>query len=189
MSRDRLLDAALRIVLEESLSDLSIDRVTAGAGLSRRTFFLHFSSKDQLIAEMLERLRPAFAERFTQWADGIDPSLPPEDRIIAMMQKVVEGVRDPDWRGCAFVRVSAEFGERPGHPVHAAVAGANRDLAEWLGTELARSGLRTPQLLARQLLLAINGLMIMQLVHRDASSGDAFLQLTASLLAGAKAVS
>lgn len=85
-TRGRLLDAAYRIILEDSLSNLSIERVSARAGLSRRTFFLHVNSKDQLLAEVLEHVRPAFAE----------------------------------------------FGDRPGHPVHVVVAEVHHDF-ECLG--------------------------------------------------------
>ena len=70
-TRGRLLDAAYRIILEDSLSNLSIDRVSARAGLSRRTFFLHFNSKDQLLAEVLEHVRPAFAVDCKAWSNAL----------------------------------------------------------------------------------------------------------------------
>lgn len=181
-SRRRLLDAAVRIVSEESLSDLSIDRVTDRAGLARRTFFLHFRSKDELLAEMLDHLRPAYATQFAKWAEDIDPDLPAEQRVIAMLRKFVEATNDPAWRGCCFVRMSAEFGERVGHPVHAAVAGAHNDFETWLGAELGKGNCAAPGLVARQLIIALNGLVIMQLVHREPSFGEALMQMATTLL-------
>ena len=188
-SRERLLDAAYRIVSEESLSDLSIDHVSERAGLSRRTFFLHFTSKDQLIAEMLDHVRPAYATRYRQWTEDLDPGLPPERRILAMCRRLVAETNAPEWRGSCFVRISAEFGERRGHPVHAAAAGAHDDMQGWLEAELSRGKFVAPATLARHLMIIINGLIITQLVHRDASYGDDALGMIATLLAAARGIS
>ncbi len=79
-TRGRLLDAAYRIILEDSLSNLSIDRVSARAGLSRRTFFLHCNNKDQLLAEVLELVRPAFARDCKAWSNALAADLAVEQR-------------------------------------------------------------------------------------------------------------
>lgn len=185
-TRDRLLDAATRIIAEESLSQLSIDRVTERAGLARRTFFLHFSSKDELLAQVLEYLRPAYAARYRQWTDGLDPDLTVEERIYALFRNVVEMISQPGWRGCCFLRISAEFGDRQGHPVHAVVADAYRDMERWLESELSRGDYATPGLLAKQLAILLNGLLVMQLVHRTPCYGAAVLCMLPDLLTSAR---
>lgn len=172
---------------EESFSQLSIDRVSERAGLSRRTFFLHFASKDQLIAEVLEYLRPAHAQAYRQWTEDLAPDLGPEERVRSLFQRIVEAISDPAWRGFHFLRVSAEFGDRPDHPAHAVVAGAQQDMERWLETELARGPFPRPGLLARQLVVMLNGLLIMQLVHRSPDYGVAVLSLLGEVLAAARA--
>lgn len=173
---------------EESFSQLSIDRVSERAGLSRRTFFLHFASKDQLIAEVLEYLRPAHAEAYRQWTDDLPPDLDAEARIRALFQRIVEAISDPSWRGFHFLRISAEFGDRPEHPAHAVVAGAQQDMERWLEEELSRGPYARPGLLARQLVVMLNGLLIMQLVHRSPAYSAAVLSLLSEVLAAARGV-
>ncbi|ADB49303.1 TetR/AcrR family transcriptional regulator [Conexibacter woesei] len=53
--RSDLLDAAERVVVERGVDGLTIDDVTAGAGVAKGTFYLHFGSKDALIAALRER--------------------------------------------------------------------------------------------------------------------------------------
>lgn len=185
-TRDRLLEAATRIIAEESLSQLSIDRVAERAGLARRTFFLHFSSKDELLAQVLEHVRPAYAARYRQWTEGLDPDLTVEERIYALFRNVVEMIGHPGWKGCCFLRISAEFGDRQGHPVHAVVADAHRDMERWLEAELSRGDYVTPGLLAKQLAILLNGLLVMQLVHRTPCYGAAVLCMLPDLLASAR---
>ncbi|PZF76878.1 hypothetical protein DK847_10455 [Aestuariivirga litoralis] len=174
-TRKRLIDAAYRIISEESLSQLSIDHVSKVAGLSRRTFFLHFASKDQLLAEVLENLRPAYAETYRQWSEGLPAELGAVDRITELFRRIVERIGQPGWKGCAFVRISAEFAEWQGHPAHGPVAEAQRDFELWLADELRRARHASPARAARQLAILINGLIISQMVHRDAAYGEAAL--------------
>ena len=182
-TRERLIDAAYRILSEESLSQLSLDRVSKRAGLSRRTFFLHFSSKDELLAAVLDCLRPAYAAQYRQWSDGLAPDLGVLQRITAIFHQIIASISQPGWKGSSFLRVSAEFGELAGHPVHAAVAGAQRDMEQWFESELSRGAYADATLIARQLTLLVNGLLIMQLVHRQPDYGAAVLSLLPGLLA------
>ena len=181
-TRERLLDAAYRIISEESLSQLSIDHVTERAGLSRRTFFLHFSSKDQLLADVLDYLRPAQAQKYRQWTEQLDPGLSAEDRICALFRHAIAESDGPGWKGCCFLRISAEFGDRPGHPAHAVVAESHRDLEHWLAGELTCGGFADAAGLARQLALLVNGLLVMQLVHRNEAYAEAALSMARDML-------
>lgn len=185
-TRERLLDAAYHIIAEESLSQLSIDRVAERAGLSRRTFFLHFSSKDQLLSDVLDYLRPAQARKYRQWAEQLDPDLTVEGRIYALFRHAIEESDAPGWKGCCFLRVSAEFGDRVGHPVHAVVAEAHHDLERLLEAELSKGNYVSPALVAKQLLVLLNGLLIMRLVHRSNNHGAAVLCMLPDILASGR---
>lgn len=185
-TRERLLDAAYRILSEESLSQLSIDRVAERAGLSRRTFFLHFESKDQLLAEMLDYLRPAQLARYRQWTEQLDPDLGVEERIYALFRNFIEMSSAPGWRGCCFLRLGAEFDDLRGHPVHAVVAQSRLDMEDWLAAELAGGDYANPVQLARQLVILLNGLMVMQLVHRNGDYRAAVLCMLPDLLAAGR---
>lgn len=185
-TRERLLDAAYRIIVEDSLSNLSIERVSARAGLSRRTFFLHFNSKDQLLAEVLDHVRPAFAADHRAWSDALAAELTAEQRIEELLRRLVAAITDPGWKGCCFLRISAEFGDRPGHPAHAVVAESHRDLEHWLEGELTRGGFADAASMARQFSVLISGLLVMQLVHRNAVYGEAALSMVREMLVSGK---
>lgn len=182
-TRERLLDAAYRILSEESFTQLSIDRVTERAGLSRRTFFLHFKSKDQLLAATLAQIRPAQAATLRRWSEQLDPDLSVEERVCTLVRNLVETIRSPGWHGCCFMRLSAEFGDRTGHPVHAVVAEAHHDMERWLEAELHGGSYAAPALVAKQLVTLIHGMLLMQLVHRNDSYSDAVLAMLPAILA------
>ena len=53
-SRERLMVAAVQVALHEGISAMTLDAVAKEAGVSKGGLLYHFSSKDELIAAMLE---------------------------------------------------------------------------------------------------------------------------------------
>lgn len=69
--RTDLLDAAEELVLRDGVDALRIDDVTAGAGVAKGTFYLHFATKDELVAALAERYVRRFVDRQRDAADGV----------------------------------------------------------------------------------------------------------------------
>jgi len=81
-TRERILASARRLFNRNGLTEVSIDEVMAGAGLTRGGFYSYFDSKDELYAEAIT----LFARRFPSepWQRGADgPSS--ADRPLAAM--------------------------------------------------------------------------------------------------------
>ena len=53
-TRSAVVRAATRLFLERGVTATSIDDIAAGAGIARRTFFLHFPSKEDVLFHYLE---------------------------------------------------------------------------------------------------------------------------------------
>ncbi len=76
--RAELLDAALRLFLDQGVAPTTIEQITAGASVAKGTFYLHFSSKDDVLA--------ALHERFVQ-------------ELVAKSAAAVSQRAKEDWRG------------------------------------------------------------------------------------------
>jgi AcrR family transcriptional regulator len=69
--RDELMNAAERLFLSEGVAPTTIEHITSGAGVAKGTFYLYFSSKDDVLAaladrfaqKLLERIKTAVAEK------------------------------------------------------------------------------------------------------------------------------
>jgi len=53
--RADLMDAALRLFLEQGVATTTIEQITEGASVAKGTFYLHFSSKDDVLIALRER--------------------------------------------------------------------------------------------------------------------------------------
>jgi AcrR family transcriptional regulator len=56
MTKKRLLESSMRVFTEKGYSAATIDDITSGAGANRATFYLHFASKDQVMAGLVEQI-------------------------------------------------------------------------------------------------------------------------------------
>lgn len=185
-TRLKLLEAASVLVAEESLANLSIENIADKAGVSRRTFFKHFPSKDHLLAAVVEYSRPTYLDRYRMWADNCGADATIDRRIASIFEGITGAAHNPNWKGCCFIRMAAELGSLQGHPVHLLVAAANQDMERWIETELASEHYEQPAALARQLVVLINGLLMMQLVTHSTAYGQDIGGLVRNLLEGHK---
>ncbi|MDH4346780.1 MAG: TetR/AcrR family transcriptional regulator [Thermoleophilia bacterium] len=86
-TRERILDEAQQLILEQGLAATSIDEVLAAAGTSKGAFFHHFPSKNHLARAIVERYAEgdvAFLEEFMTRAE--EESDDPAEQLIAFFR-------------------------------------------------------------------------------------------------------
>lgn len=150
--RERLLDAAAALTYSEGIG-IGIQALCQAAGVSKRSLYQLFDSKDELLAVSLERGAPAY----TDWllpAAGDDRS--PRDRILHVFGRMESQSATPDFQGCRYLAVQIELKD-PTHPASRVARGVKRDLAGFFRAEAERGGASDPELLARQLMLVFDG--------------------------------
>jgi TetR/AcrR family transcriptional regulator, transcriptional repressor for nem operon len=105
-NRDRILDAAQRIVLERGFAATSIDAVLAEASASKGGFFHHFPTKNDLGRALLERYAAAdkrLLEDFLTAAE--DETDDPAEQVVAFLRRFERAADElaPTQPGCLFV--------------------------------------------------------------------------------------
>jgi AcrR family transcriptional regulator len=80
-TRERLLDAALELFGERGYDSVTVAEITERAGLTKRTFFRHFTDKREVLFVGQEQLSRIFAEAI---ADAPAPAGPAEAVAAAL---------------------------------------------------------------------------------------------------------
>jgi AcrR family transcriptional regulator len=87
--REQLFDAARELIGKIGYIEMSHADLTAEVGIGRTTFYEHFSSKEDLLVQMVRRdLPPLVAEI----VESVDESLPPGERLAVLARLMVEFV-------------------------------------------------------------------------------------------------
>jgi AcrR family transcriptional regulator len=181
-ARERLLAAANELFYNEGVHTVGIDRIIEQAGVAKASLYNTFGSKDELVRAYLQTRHASVTQRITQAVERYDT---PRERLLAVFEGQGELFAQPDYRGCAFARASAE--SYPGDPAEQA-AEAYRRWVRALLTELAaRAGAPQPEVLARQLHLLYDGSGQSARMDHDHTAAAAARAAAATLLDAALA--
>ncbi len=174
-TRDRIVAAASDLFYGEGIRAVSVDAVAEKAGVTKRTLYYHFASKDELIAAYLQQREQPNLARFRRWYMEAEGGVAEKTR--AVFRNLARAARRPTWKGCAFLRTSAELANMPGHPAMKIGAAHKKDFESWFTALFEAEGLTGPALLARQVVLLLDGSFAVVLLHRDPAymeaAGDA----------------
>lgn len=164
-AKERILDAANHLFYAEGIRAVSVDAISAKAGITKKTLYYHFKSKDDLIeAYLVSRDQPNL-DQFRKWFDEAEGTLP--DKVEAIFMNLANSARHPKWKGCGFLRTAAELANMPGHPAMKVGAAHKKKFETWLATEFHDRGTSNPQELARYIVLLMDGAFSTVLIHRD----------------------
>ncbi|AOS62117.1 TetR/AcrR family transcriptional regulator [Actinoalloteichus hymeniacidonis] len=153
----RVLDAASDLFYREGIHAVGVDALAAAAGVTKKTLYACFGSKDALVASYLrerdQRWRAFLTEGLAEHADS------PRTALAASFDVLQEWMDREDPRGCGFVNALAEL-PSPQHPGHAAVLEQKRWLLGFLTDLATAAGLTEPAALAETLLLLHEGAVV-----------------------------
>lgn len=150
--RERLLEAAATLAYQEG-TGVGIQALCKAAGVSKRSMYQLFDSKDELLAASLEQGSAAYVASLLPAADD---GRSPRERILHVFEQVQVQARVLEYRGCRYLAVQIELKD-PGHPASLVARRVKADLMGFFRAEATRGGASDPGLLARQLMLVFDG--------------------------------
>ncbi|MET0282690.1 MAG: TetR/AcrR family transcriptional regulator [Steroidobacteraceae bacterium] len=181
-ARERLLAAAQELFYEEGIHTVGIERVIERAGVAKASLYNTFGSKDELIRAYLQARQDSRRARLEQRLGALAT---PREKVLAIFQDIGEMAGKPDYRGCAFVRASAELSRVSGVKN---ICDQSRLWLRALLTDLARAAeARDPEALARQLVLLYDGTAVSAQMDGPCDAGHAARAAATQLLDAAGA--
>jgi AcrR family transcriptional regulator len=180
-ARERLLAAADELFYNEGVHTVGIDRIIEQAGVAKASLYNTFGSKDELVRAYLETRQASVAQRITQAVERYDT---PRERLLAVFEGQGE-LFTPDYRGCAFIRASAE--SHPGDVTEQATDAYRHWVRALLIALATEAGVPEPEVLARQLHLLYDGSGQSARLDHDPDAAAAARAAAATLLDAALA--
>jgi AcrR family transcriptional regulator len=172
--KERILETADRLFYLQGIRAVGVDTIAAEIGISKRTLYNHFPSKDVLIAAYLKR-------RFT-----VAPASekPPLDQILGTFDRLERGFASKGFRGCPFVNAVAELGVGD-HAVRKIAMAFKESRRLWFRDLLVQLGAADAEGLATQLAILVDGSIAQDLVRNDPAMARAAKEAARVLLENA----
>jgi len=144
---------------------VSMDDIAAAAGVTKRSLYYHYDSKDALVGAVLNQQLEQSLRTIRKW--GEPPLDTARDFVDSIFDQLARWAQSPNWTGSGFTRLTVELADLPGHPARKAASRHKADIEDWIRKELERLNSVNPAGQARMLCLLIEGATVLTLVHSD----------------------
>ncbi len=167
-TRETLLDTAEKLIYQGGIHATGIDLLVKTSGVARKSIYKHFGTKDDLTVEALRRRDI----RWMQWyRDEVDKAPTSGERLLNLFSVLGAWFASEGFRGCAFINTSGETGD-PLDPVRLLAKEHKQKLLDYLVELCEAHGIEVPLVVARQLLILIDGAITVALVMGDHGAAD-----------------
>ena len=174
----RILDVASGLFYAHGIHAVGVDTIAAESGVTKRTLYDRFGSKDGLVTAYLQvrdrRWRSMVTTRLEE--TGSDPVA----RVLTPFDVL------PDWldectRGCSFINAFAELPDAD-HPGRQVIVAEKAWLLEQFRATTTQAGVEQPDQLAAQLLSLHEGAIVAFSIAGAAGAADAAREAARTLV-------
>jgi AcrR family transcriptional regulator len=150
----RVLDVAADLFYRQGIHAVGVEAIAAEAGVTKKTLYACFGSKDQLVtAYLLER-----DERWRGWLEGwlAERGGSARERLLGVFDALGSWMERADFRGCGFVNALAEI-PAVDHPARAVIIEQKRWMRDFFENLAREADLPHPTEVADSALLLYEG--------------------------------
>ena len=163
-AHERIVEAARDLFCRQGIHATGIDRILAAASASKMALYGRFGSKDALLREVLAREGADWRAGFFAALDAAGPDA--RDRLHAVARAMEGWYRGGRFYGCAFMNAIAEH-DKGAMWLREIAAEHHGHVLATLGLLAAAAGYSEPSVLAKQILLLIDGATAALMVTND----------------------
>lgn len=155
----RVLDAASRLFYERGIHAVGVDTIADEAGVTKKTLYDRFGSKEALVVAYLQH-------RDARWREHVAAHLaavPDEGtaRVLAVFDAAISWSDENSPKGCSAINARAEIGEgNDDHPVFPEVSRQKTWLLDLFAELCAEAGVQDPARMAEAMMLLYEGAIV-----------------------------
>ncbi len=154
----RLLDAASDLFYAEGIHAVGVERVAEAAGVTKKTLYDRFGSKEQLVLAYLRRRESAWRRAVARHAAAADPGI---ERVLSVFDAAIERQLITGAKGCSAINARAEAPpDSDDDPVLPEVFGQKAWLLETFTSLCSEAGVPDPARQAARLMLLFDGALV-----------------------------
>ncbi|SES37279.1 transcriptional regulator, TetR family [Lentzea xinjiangensis] len=151
-TRSRLVAHATNLFHREGFHAVGVDRLAADLGISKKTLYKQFRSKDELLTEVLDRCGDMAVQDFPDESDDASP----RERLLGVFDAQRAYCEAPEFSGCFFVNIATEFRD-PSHPAVRQACFHKSQLHGYVRRQADIAGAHDSESLAEQLVVLHTG--------------------------------
>ncbi|QOX64391.1 TetR/AcrR family transcriptional regulator [Anoxybacterium hadale] len=93
-TKKKLYEIAKKLFSERNFSDVNVEDITDEAGITKGAFYVHFESKDALIASLIADYVASADMDYKTFVEALPNEMPASEVILALTQKIADELVD-----------------------------------------------------------------------------------------------
>ncbi|MGZ5056288.1 MAG: TetR/AcrR family transcriptional regulator [Methylobacter sp.] len=167
--QEKILKAASELFYSHGIRATGVDAIAKAANTTKMSLYKYFPSKDDLVLAFLRKRDEDFRLWFVNQVNSRADT--PKAKLLAVFDVIDEWMAVSEFRGCAFINAAAEFPVE-GNPVHQVSAEFYEHFRSYIADLAEQSGSRSPDTLAQQLSLLIEGAIVSEQMKRRSGAAE-----------------
>lgn len=159
----------MKLFYQYGFTATGVDRITTESGVTKKTIYSYFKSKDELILAALRRRDELFRNYFMRAVEQHGRTA--LERLIAIFVVLDTWLNSEGFFGCMFINAAAEFSEQ-NNPCHMVCSEHKRLMSGYIRDLARAAGAKDPENLAAELSLLIEGAIVQAHVYGDKQAGS-----------------
>ena len=164
--REHLIDTAIDLFAENGFHATGIDLILDKSGVSKKTLYRHFRSKDELILAALKKYDGLFRNGFMRQVEA--SAADPYGRLMAVFDVADAWFRQNNFYGCMFINATGEYSDLD-TPIRQVCKGFKAMMRQFIGDLCRQIGAPDPDELADEIALLLEGAIVTAQVSQDRS--------------------
>jgi AcrR family transcriptional regulator len=181
-TQQKILATAEALIYQNGIHATGMDLLVKTSGVARKSIYRHFENKDDVAAAALKTRDVRWLTWFRQECDKADT---PEARILSLFTVLREWFQSEGYRGCAFINTAGEVGD-PADPIREIARDHKQKLLDYTLELTEQLEVEQPAVLARQLLVLMEGAITLSHVMGDLDAADTAKDVAKLLLEQAR---
>ena len=181
-TKHTILKAADRLFARDGYAATGVAALANEAGVTKRTLYKHFGSKDGLFLAWLEMRNKSSLALVMSAAEEMGET--PRERLLAVFDVLAKFSKVKTFYGCPFSRTLIELAGHPDHKAFIASEAHKRAVSDWFEIQVRQLAVPDSDQLLEQLCVLYEGVLMRTLTTRSSLPAESAKQMAGNLLGG-----
>ena len=167
--RDQLIQTAVKLFAKHGYHATGVDTIAAESGVTKRTLYAHFGSKEELVVAALRQYDEAFRNEFMQRV--AERAKTPRGQLLAVFDVAEQWFNQNNFYGCMFINAAGEYSNSD-TPIRQVCSEFKRLVKGYIRALCLKAGAKDPDRLAEELAMVFEGAIVTAHVSQNHKAAE-----------------
>lgn len=177
--KEQLVLTAVKLFAKNGFHATGVDTIAAESGVTKRTLYAHFGSKEELVLAALRQYDGVFRNAFMQQVEAASKT--PRGQLLAVFDVAEQWFQQNNFYGCMFINAAGEYSDED-TPIRQVCREFKTLVKEYIQELCRKAGAKDPERLAEEMAMLFEGAIVTAQVSQNPNAAQIAKRATKALI-------